>query len=146
MAISAEWYGLALKNLMDGSTTFDWDTDTIKVALLSSAYTPNQDTHDFFDDVSANEITGTGYSSGGFTLSSCAVSYDSASNEIRLDAADIVANPATFTARYAVVYKDTGTASTSPLLGLIDFGADESPASASFTISWSSSGVLKLTV
>ena len=30
----------------------DWDSDTIKVALLTSAYTPNQDTHDYYDDVS----------------------------------------------------------------------------------------------
>lgn len=46
-----------------------WASDTIKVALLTSSYTPNYDTHDFFDDIT-NEVTGTGYTAGGATLGS----------------------------------------------------------------------------
>jgi len=42
----------------------------------------------------------------------------------QIDAADPSWPASTITARYAVVYKDTGTPSTSPLLCLIDFGAD----------------------
>jgi hypothetical protein len=45
---------------------WDWDTDTIKSAL-TTAYTVDIDTHDFFNDVT-NEITGTNYTAGGFTL------------------------------------------------------------------------------
>ena len=30
----------------------DFDSDTIKVALLSSSYTPDQDAHDYLNDVS----------------------------------------------------------------------------------------------
>lgn len=146
MAVTAKWYGLALKNLLNGGTLFDWDTDTIKVALVDNTYTPDQDLHDFFDDVSADEISGTGYTAGGLTLTSCAVSYDTTSNEVRLDADDAAWASATFTARYAIVYKDTGTDSTSPLIGYVDFGADSSPAGVDFTITWATSGVLKITV
>ena len=35
------------KNLMNGA--IDLDTDTIRVALVTDGYTPNQDTHEFFD-------------------------------------------------------------------------------------------------
>jgi hypothetical protein len=59
-------YGNFLKQALNKE--IDWDSDTIKVALLSSSYTPNQDTHDYFDDVSANEVTGTGYTTGDFHL------------------------------------------------------------------------------
>jgi hypothetical protein len=45
-------------------------SDTLKVALLGSSYTPNLGTHVHWSDVSASEITGTGYSAGGMTLSS----------------------------------------------------------------------------
>ena len=96
----------------------DWDSDTIKVALLTSAYTPNQDTHDYYDDVSGSEVSGTGYSAGGNTLSSKTVTYDTATNVIVLDAADTTWASSTITARYAVVYDDSGaTAASKPLIG-----------------------------
>ena len=77
----------------------DWDTDTIKVALTTSSYTPNQDTHDYFNDVT-NEVTGTGYTAGGNTLASKTITYDDANNVIILDAADSTWASSTITARY----------------------------------------------
>jgi hypothetical protein len=47
----------------------DLNTDTFKILLVTSSYTPNQATHDFRDDVT-NEVTGTGYTAGGATLAS----------------------------------------------------------------------------
>jgi len=46
----------------------DLDTDTLKVALVTSSYTYSA-SHDYFDDIT-NEVTGTGYSAGGATASS----------------------------------------------------------------------------
>lgn len=51
-----------------------------------------------------------------------------------IDAADPSWTTSTITARKAVVYRDTGTDSTSPLLFLIDFGADVSSTAATFQI------------
>jgi hypothetical protein len=124
----------------------DFDSDTIKVALLSSSYTPDQDAHDYFNDVSSTEVTGTGYTTGGATLASKTVTYDSANNVIVLDAADVTWSSSTITARYAVVYDATGTSSTSALIGYVDFGSDQSSTNGNFTITWDSTGIVRLTV
>ncbi len=57
-AVTAALFGVPMKNQYDGTAVVDWDTDTIKAALLTG-YSLGQDTHDFFDDVSATEISGT---------------------------------------------------------------------------------------
>jgi len=143
MAVSAKWFGQALLKALNKE--IDFDTDTVKVMLCTSTYTPNQDTHDYKDDVT-NEVTGVGYSAGGATLASKTIAYDTGTNIIKLDAADTSWTTATITARYAVIYVDTGVASTSPLLGYVDFGADESSSAGTFLIQWSADGIFKITV
>lgn len=124
----------------------DWDTDTIKVALVSSAYTPNQDSHDYWDDVSANEVTGTGYTAGGATLASKTATYDSATNVTVLDAADVVWSASTITARYAVIYDDAGaTNAQKVLIGYVDFGSDQSSTNGNFTVTWDATGIVRVT-
>lgn len=142
------WFGLAL--LGQYSTTaarrVDWDADTIKTTLHPSSLTPVQDTTDFYDDVDAADELSTagGYTAGGFTHVTSAVTYDTATNEARLDADDASWSSATFTARHAITRKDTGAAATSPLLTWVNFGADESVASGTFTVQWDATGVAKL--
>ena len=141
MAVSANWYGLGLKAFMDGSIVYA--TDTIKVALVTSAYPPNQDTDQFFSTI-VNEVTGTGYTAGGATLASKTSTYVAASNTVQLDAADTSWANSTITARYAIVYKSTGTASTSPLLGYVNFGADVVSSGGAFNITWDANGILNV--
>lgn len=125
----------------------DWDSDTIKVALLNNSYNPDQDAHDYFDDVVAAEVTGTGYTAGGYTLSNKTNTYDPAVNVVILDADDVTWASSTITARYAVVYDATpGTAATNPLIGYVDFGADQSSSNGNFTITWDSTGIVRMTV
>lgn len=122
----------------------DLDTDTIKVALCTSSYTPSQTTHDYFNDIT-NEVTGTGYTAGGATLGSKTV--NTSSKTFTFDAADTVWSSSTITARYAIIYDSTpGTAATNPLIGYIDFGADVSSTAANFTITWNASGIFTQTV
>lgn len=125
----------------------DWDTDTIKVALLSSSYTPDQDAHDYWDDVSAAEVTGTGYDAGGKTLTTPTGSYDGATNVVTLSADDVTWANSTITARYAVIYNDSGaTASDKVLIGYVDFGSDQSSSNGNFTITWDATGIVRVTV
>jgi hypothetical protein len=138
-------YGNFLKQALNKEV--DWDSDTIKVALLSSSYTPNQDTHDYYDDVSSYEVTGTGYTTGGSTLASKTSTYDGANNVIVLDAADVTWSSSTITARYAVIYDDSGaSAGAKALIGYVDFGSDQSSTNGNFTITWDSTGIVRITV
>jgi hypothetical protein len=143
MAVTTKWYGKGLSHLANGA--IDFDTDTIKVMLTTSTYTPDQDTHDFRDDVT-NEISGTGYTAGGATLASTTRTYDTATNEVRLDAADSSWTSASFTARYAVFYKSRGGASSADeLIGYINFESDQTVSSGTFTLQYASDGVFKIT-
>lgn len=125
----------------------DWDTDDIKVMLLSSAYTPNQDTHDYLDDVQAFEVTGTGYTAGGSSLTSKTSTLDAANNVVILDAADVTWANSTITARYAVVYDNTGAnAAAKPLVGYLDLLTDSASNNGNFVIQWDASGIVRITV
>lgn len=150
MAASANWFGLAVKDQYGATAAdrIDWVNDAIKIAILGSAATINQDTNQYWSDLVANEITGTGYTAGGITLTSKTLTYDTATNTVRMKAADVTWATVTFTnGRYAVVYKSTGTNATSHLMGYIDFGANQSPAGVDFTISFDTTdGVLRAVV
>jgi len=141
MATTAKWYG---KGVLHAVSDTIWTSDTIKVALTTVTYTPDQDAHEFFSSVT-NEITGTGYTAGGVTLGSKTATYDATSNETRLDAADASWTSATITYRSAIIYKSTGVASTSPLLGYVTWDSDQSVSSGTASIVWDSTGVLKIT-
>lgn len=142
MAVTAHPYGTPIKNWMTAANAFDFDTDEFKVALVKSGYTPNVDTDDFWNDVSGEEVSGTGYTAGGVKLTSLAVTYDSATNEARWDAADAEWTTSTITARYAVVYKNTGTSTTSPLVLYVDFGENKVSSAGTFKIVWNAIGLL----
>lgn len=114
----------------------DWVTDTIKVALLTAAASPNRDTWAFYSDLTNEVAAGSGYTTGGATLGTKSVGSDAGTHEARLLAANTLWTASTITARYAAVYKDTGSGATSPLLGYVDFGASMASVSGTFEIDW----------
>lgn len=144
MAVTAFMYGLAHKSAWNKE--IDFDADVIKVMLCTSSYTPNQDTHQYKSSVT-NEVTGTGYTAGGATLTSPTVNYTTGTNTLAFDAADVSWPTSTITARYAVVY-DSSPASdaTRPLIGYIDFGADVVSTGGTFAITFDAAGIFSVTV
>lgn len=92
-----------------------------------------------------NEVTGTGYSAGGATLAN--KTNATTNNVLTLDADDVSWASSTITARRAVIYDSTGGGSdaTRPLILWIDFGADVSSTSATFSIVFSASGIATIT-
>lgn len=144
--MASKLYGNFLSQALNKE--IDFDTDTIKVALLTNGYTPDQDAHNYFDDVSTHEVSGaTGYTSGGLTLANKTNTYNSGSNTIVLDADDVTWSSSTITARYAVVYDASpATNATRPLIGYVDFGSDQSSSNGNFTITWDATGIVRITV
>jgi hypothetical protein len=114
-------------------------SDTLKVALLTSAYTPARDTDQYWSGVSANEASGTGYTAGGQALTTT-WTRDATNHRAVLGASDVSWSGATFTFRYAVLYKSTGTASTSPLICYTDFGSTQSATGATVTLQFDTTG------
>lgn len=143
--MASKMYGNLIQRAFNGEV--DYDTDTIKVALLTSAYTPDQDNHQTWEQVKGNEVTGTGYVAGGATLSGKTITYDAGNNVTVLDAEDVTWANSTITARYAVIYDDAGAADNEKvLLGYVDFGVDQASTNGNFTITWDASGIFRFTV
>jgi hypothetical protein len=146
VAITAKLYLSGVRSLNTGA--IDWDTDTINLGLYTASYTPNQDTHDFRDDLGANEASlGAGYTTGGATIGSRSATTDAASNEVRLLGGDVAWTGLTGPFRYGVIYKSRGgAASADELMGYIDFEA-QNVSNANVTVDFDAvNGVAKYTV
>ena len=109
----------------------DLVADTIKVLLVNAAsYTPNLTTHQYHADVSGGAIVAT----------SSALASKSVTNGT-FDADDVV-----FTAvsgsqiSYVILYKDTGSSATSPLICIFDTGTGlpVTPNGGDITVQWDS--------
>ena len=143
MAVTAFFYHKTFLSHFNKES--DINSDTIKCMLTTSTYTPSKTAHDYKDDVT-NEVSGTGYTATGTTLTTPVQAYDGTSIW-NFDADDAVWTSSSITARNAVVYNSTpGTDATRPLLSYVDFGGDNTTSSATFTVQWSASGIVKVTV
>lgn len=92
-------------------------SDTLKMALYTAYATLNQDTTAYTSD---NEISGTGYTVGGQTLSN--VTINSGSNTVYVSFSDVVWDPAQFTTRGALIYNESKANAS---IAVLDFGSDK---------------------
>jgi hypothetical protein len=136
-------YNRFKQGLMQGDYDLSNGGDTIKVALVTSSYTPDIDSHEDFADIT-NEVSGDGYTAGGATLANQSVSKDTGDDEAVFDADDVAWEESDFTARRAIIYQDTGTPATSLLIAAIDFGEDKTASGGNFTITWDAEGIINL--
>lgn len=124
-------YNRAIELWARGS--IDFDTDTFRVMLTTSAYSENKDTHDFRDDVT-NEVSGTGYTAGGNTVT-VTVTLDTANDRVDISLGGTTWPTSTITARKAVYYKSRGgAASADELVAVNDFGSDVVTSAGTFTL------------
>lgn len=122
----------------------DFDTASLKAMLVGSGYTPNYDTHEFRSDVTS-EVSGTGYTSGGISLTSESITLDTTNDRLKVDADD--ANFGTLTVSGItglVVYVDTGSSATDQLVSFHSFSS-QSPSGVNFTYAFHADGILYTT-
>ena len=113
--------------------TIDFDTDTFKAMLTTSSYAENKDTDDFRNDVT-NEVTGTGYTAGGNTVT-VTVTLDTANDRVDISLGGTTWTTSTITARKAVYYKSRGGASSADeVIAVNDFGSDVITSGGTFTL------------
>lgn len=148
MAASITFYQTFRKWIGDG--TFDMDTDTFKVTLHTSTYTPNAATHTVYADLTNELSTANGYTNGGATMAS--VTFSQSGATVTWDAADTAWNAlgGSIVARYAVIRKSgTANARVDPLVAYILL--DTTPADVTtttgnaLTLVWNASGIFTIT-
>lgn len=128
-----------------GKGNIDYTTDTFKLMLMTTSYTPDVDTEAFRADLSG-EASGTNYTAGGQAVDSVTLTQDNTNDRAVVDFADEVFSNVTLSnVDGAVLYKDTGNSATDVLICYIDFteGALQVVAN-DFTVTPSGDGVLTI--
>lgn len=103
----------------------DLDTDTLKLALFTAEADLGAATTVYS---TTNEVVGAGYVAGGNTLTGVTVL--TSGTTAYVDFADSTWNPASFTARGALIYN---ASKGNKSIAVLDFGADKT-ATTSFTV------------
>lgn len=99
---------------------------TYKIALYPTAATLNKATTAYS---ATGEVTGTGYTAGGATLTGYAASLDT--DTAILDFADPTWPSSSITARGALIYNSTDA---NKAVAVLDFGADVTSTNGTFTV------------
>jgi len=125
--------------VMEGE--FDLLNDTIKVALVTG-HSPDIDTHTQWSDASGDEESGTGYSAGGETLGSVAVTMDTDNDRGKFDGADVTWSGLDVgTPSHAIMYDDTHA---SDLL-IAYWELSTASNGGDYTLQWGANGIILLT-
>lgn len=111
----------------------DLDTDTIKIALYTSSATLDATTTAYS---ATNEVSGTGYTAGGETLTGATIGTSGTSAYVDFDDAEWTS--ASFTARGALIYNATTAGNNS--IAVLDFGGDFTVSSGTFRIVFPAAG------
>jgi len=110
----------------------DLEADTLKIALYTSSATLDATTTAYS---ATNEVSGTGYTAGGVTLTSTTVA--TTGTTAYFDAADPEWTSASFTARGALIYNSTNA---DKAIAVLDFGGDFTVSSGTFRIVFPAAG------
>ena len=143
MSITASGlYGLTIEKQFIDTLGLSLESETaVKVLLCTDSETPDFTADDFRNDVTANEVSGTGYTAGGATLTSTEITL--ASGVLTYDAADSSWTTSTISSAMAAVgYFARGGADTADeLMFLSDFVTAVSTTAGTLLVQWSASGI-----
>ncbi len=129
MAITQAIANSFKKQLMEGDMEFQSGGDKFKLALYTSSATLNSATTAY---AATNEVANSGqYTAGGGLLVNVNVSMTA--GVARADFGDRSFTGVTLTARGALIY-NTSSATTNAAVCVLDFGADKTATSGTFTV------------
>lgn len=124
-------YNSCIRDALVGNINFS--TDSFKMLLVTSSYTAAK-SHAKRSDIT-NEVTGTGYTTGGNTCDVTVEAVDNVNNDVELSFTIDSWVTATITARGGVIYKTRGgLASADELVGYVDFGGNISSTNGTFAV------------
>lgn len=94
---------------------------TVKLMIATDTFVPNQDTLDFINDVTNEVAASTGYPTGGITVTGAVLSVDTVANKVTLTIDPVAPSGLAVSGRWGFLHIWTGTASTSPVVAILDF-------------------------
>lgn len=131
MAISQALCTSFKVGILDGTFDFSSDTaQTFKIALFTSSASLDATTTAYS---ASNEVSGTGYTAGGETLT-ISTNPTSSGTTAYLSFSSVTWSTATITARGALIYLSNG--GTNPSVAVLDFGGDKTSTAGDFTINF----------
>ena len=147
MAITASGvFGLTLEKALNVSVAFptnglESETAT-KEAMITDTETPNFDTDDFWDDLSANEVSGTGYTAQGAVLTTTEITLSGGT--LTYDTADPSWASSTIASAMAgvIMFDRGGATSADEVFCLQDFVTAAASSGGTFTINHPASGIV----
>jgi hypothetical protein len=133
MAISQAMCTSFKVDILSGTQNFNTGTTKVyKIALYTSSATLDATTTSYS---TANEVTGTGYTAGGNTLTVSQIPTSSGTTSY-INFSDTTWTSATITARGALIYESTANKA----VAVLDFGSDKSSSASNFTIQFPAPG------
>lgn len=145
-SVTLHLYDIFRRKQASGNGAVNLSTLAVKAMVVTGLYTPDQNLHDFRDDLGANEVSGSNYTAGGNTLANPVVTL-SAAGLVTVDFDD----PATWlqhatgfsNGRRVILYVARGgVAGADELIGYsADFGADKGNVDGNFSVTVNASGL-----
>ena len=130
MAITQSMCTSFKKQLLEAEHNFKSSGgSTFKIALYTSSASLDSSTTAYS---TTNEVSGTGYTAGGNTLTNVAPTSSGTTGYVSFS--NTTWSTATITARGALIYNSSSTNYTNPAVAVLDFGTDKSSSAGNFTI------------
>lgn len=144
---AAGFFGLQLEKFLNATSmpTSGMESETaVGCLLVNDSYTPNFDTHDFYNDVTNEIANGGGYTTGGVILTSTELTLSS--GVLTFDAADASWASSTIASAMAAVLKFSrgGVSSADELLLLSDFVTAVSTTNGTLLVAWNAAGIMTI--
>lgn len=136
-------YYNTFNRMMFNLAAIDLNAETYKGALFNNTVTtPNFDTDTYYavGAYAGNEVTGTGWATGGVALTGTAMSV--ISGTLWQDASDVSVASTTLTNARGYLWHATGV--TEECIVLVNFGADYSTNNGTFGITWATNGIFSI--
>lgn len=135
-------YGNGLLNCLDSGVVYGTDDTYLALLNTTGASALDIDAHDNWDDVVANEETGTGWSANGVQADGEALSLVTANNDVEFDITDETATTVTLTdGKMLVLYSRTnGTDATRELIGYATFDTALAPGGGDLVLDFATTG------
>ncbi len=125
-------YNSFMRDIATGAV--DCDTDTFKMMLVTSSYTPAK-SHAKRSDITNEVAAGSGYTAGGNACALTVGATNNSTNSVDINFSVTNWTNASITARGGVIYKSRGgAASADELVGYVDFLSNITSTNGTFAV------------